>query len=195
LEDYKEDSKHTVAAKQMLADDLAVEPGDRIVYYFCHLCTGGSAKKQDYVVAEHLISKYELYWDMYVEELVKTLENTVEQLLDTNVRVLADPSTYDRPPVQKLKAPPKRARTGLDLFLGATKRPHETSSSSKGDDVGARKMMKGSQQMDLNGNPVVVPKVTAVAPSKKRPSKKSAFSANGKGTQMSADVVKSMFDM
>ena len=37
LEEYENDEKHTVAARQMLYDGLQVNEGDRIEYYFCYV--------------------------------------------------------------------------------------------------------------------------------------------------------------
>ncbi len=97
LDQYPHDTSHTIAAKQMLHDKLRVEPGDRIAYYFCNLSVPSKDRhrKSEYTVAAHLVTKYSIKWDFYVEELLGALEASCSLIFDCNLKHLLHRRNFD----------------------------------------------------------------------------------------------------
>jgi DNA polymerase elongation subunit (family B) len=191
VKDYPLDLAHIVAAKQLLADDLPIEPGDRVEYYYGQVCSS-TGKTADYVVSAHLIDKYDLHWDMYVEEIVTTLENTVERLLDTPVRFLADPKTYKKRKAMQLRQAPKRTNTYMDKLV--QKQPRVVPSEKK--EEREYHTTPGFKQMTVFGQVQAAPAGGGAAAADKRKKKKAAVRKKKPvkgGTTMNPDVAKSFF--
>jgi hypothetical protein len=101
LHEYEQECEQTLVAKQMLHDEMLVEPGDRVEFYMCDVqVTEG--KKTQLAVSAHLLDKYTIKWDWYVEQLVNTLGRIVWPLISCDIAHLTDPETFD-----KVKSRPK----------------------------------------------------------------------------------------
>jgi DNA polymerase delta subunit 1 len=129
ITDYKGVNKptHVVAAQQMLDDDLSVNCGDRIEYYFCEVPTTKMERKSESVVAAHLIDKYELKWSHYIAQMRKMIEKCMSKLVKIRLLDIFDPTSYSHVKVFRHTLAPKRtAEEGsLAMMFRSTKKQKE----------------------------------------------------------------------
>jgi DNA polymerase elongation subunit (family B) len=194
VEAYASDTPHLIAAKQMLHDDLNLDCGDRVEFYYCKVATSRDQKKKEFVVSAHKVHEYELEWSFYVDEVVSALECVVQPLLNVDVHVLTDTTQFGKRTVWKKRTAPSHQETELDRIVVKRTQGVEAEEEVLPQAPPSLKVtyQKGYTQMYAFG--AKMPAKRAAVP-KKRTSA-SARTRKGKGKEkesMTVDVIRNMF--